>query len=70
MIMLVGGALHRVDTYLIAFDPGANYHYFPSVPELLITFGIIAAEVAIYIAVVKTFPILRGHGPGPARSKA
>ena len=70
LIMLVGGALHRVNTYLIAFDPGANYHYFPSVPELLITFGIIAAEVAIYIAVVKTFPILGGHGPGPARSKA
>ena len=48
----------------------ANYHYFPSAPELLITFGIIAAEVAIYIAVVKTFPILGGSGPGPARSKA
>ena len=70
LIMLVGGALHRVNTYLVAFEPGANYHYFPSVPELLITFGIIAAEVAIYIAVVKTFPILGGHGPGPARSKA
>jgi len=70
LIMLVGGAMHRVNTYLIAFDPGANYHYFPSVPELLITFGIIAAEVAIYIAVVKTFPILGGSGPGPARSKA
>jgi Ni/Fe-hydrogenase subunit HybB-like protein len=70
MILLIGGALHRVNTYLIAFDPGEHYHYFPSVPEILITFGIIAAEVAIYIAVVKTFPILGGHGPGPARSKA
>lgn len=70
LIMLVGGAMHRVSTYLIAFDPGEQFHYFPSVPELLITFGIIAAEVAIYIAVVKTFPILGGHGPGPARSKA
>ena len=55
-------AWHRVNAYLIAFDPGANHHYFPPVPELLITFGI--------IAVVKTFPILGGHGPGPARSKA
>ena len=38
----------------------SNFSYFPAVPELLITFGIVAAEVAIYIAVVKTFPILRG----------
>jgi len=60
MIMLLGGILHRVNTYLIAFRPGAHFSYFPAVPELLITFGIIATEVAIYIAVVKTLPILQG----------
>ncbi len=60
ILMLIGGALHRINTYLVAFTPGSNFTYFPAVPELLITFGIIAAELAIYIAVVKRFPILAG----------
>ena len=60
MLLLLGGIAHRVNTYLVAFTPGENYSYFPSVPELFITFGIIAAEVAIYLAIVKTFPILSG----------
>ena len=61
ILLLLGGILHRVNTYLVAFRPGEHFSYFPAVPELLITFGIIAAEVAIYIAVVKTLPILHGH---------
>jgi len=60
MLLLLGGIAHRINTYLVAFTPGANYSYFPSVPELFITFGIIAAEVALYLAIVKTFPILSG----------
>lgn len=68
IILLVGAALHRVNTYLVAFNPGSNYSYFPAVPELLITFGIFAAEVAIYVAVVKTFPILQGRVPAKASS--
>lgn len=68
IVLLLGAALHRVNTYLVAFSPGEHFSYFPAVPELLITFGIIAAEVAIYIAVVKTFPIL--HGPGAERATA
>ena len=69
ILLLLGGALHRVFTYLVAFTPGEQYSYFPSIPELLITFGIIAAEIAIYIAVVKTFPILGGNAPAPVRSQ-
>lgn len=70
LLLVLGGALHRVNTYLVAFDPGEHYSYFPSLTELLITFGIIAAEVAIYIAVVKTFPILGGAAPAPVRRGA
>jgi Ni/Fe-hydrogenase subunit HybB-like protein len=68
IVLLVGASLHRVNTYLVAFNPGSNYSYFPAVPELLITFGIIAAEVAIYVTVVKTFPILQGRAPAKASS--
>jgi Ni/Fe-hydrogenase subunit HybB-like protein len=67
IILLVATALHRVNAYLVAFTPGTNYSYFPALPELLITLGIIAAEVAIYIAVVKRFPILAGESPASAR---
>lgn len=66
MLLVLGGALFRFDTYLVAFDPGPGWHYFPSVPEFLTTIGLIALEVAVYIAVVKKFPILAGAKPAPA----
>jgi len=61
MLMMFGGALYRFDTYLVAFTPGAHWSYFPSVPEILISTGLVAAEIMVYIAVVKTFPILAGR---------
>jgi Ni/Fe-hydrogenase subunit HybB-like protein len=53
--------------YFVGFRPGDNWSYFPAVPELLITFGIVALEIALYVAAVKTFPILAGD-PVPARA--
>jgi len=56
--MIFAGALYRFDTYLVAFVPGAHWAYFPSVPEMLISLGLVAFEVLSYIVIVKTFPIL------------
>jgi Ni/Fe-hydrogenase subunit HybB-like protein len=61
MAMIVAGALFRFDTFLVAFMPGAHWAYFPSVPELAVTIGLVAFEVFTYVAIVKTFPILSGH---------
>jgi Ni/Fe-hydrogenase subunit HybB-like protein len=58
--MMAGGALFRFNTYLVAFTPGPNWSYFPSVSEILITVGLVAAEVIAYLLIVKTFPILSG----------
>ena len=58
LLLLVAGALYRFDTFLVAYDPGPGWHYFPSVPELAITIGLIAFEIAAYIVIVRTFPIL------------
>jgi Ni/Fe-hydrogenase subunit HybB-like protein len=58
MVMMFAGAVYRFDTYLVAFMPGANWSYFPSVPELMITVGLVSFEVLAYIVIVKTFPIL------------
>jgi len=63
MVVALAGALYRFDTYLVAFQPGPGWHYFPSVPEMFITFGLVAIELAIYVAVVKRFPIIAGLTP-------
>ena len=66
MLLVAGGALYRVNSYLIAFQPGGHFSYFPAVPEMAITVGLFSAEVALYIWAVRRFPILAGH-PAPAR---
>jgi Ni/Fe-hydrogenase subunit HybB-like protein len=58
MLMMVAGSLYRFDTYLLAFNPGPNWSYFPSVGEILITTGLIAGEIMLYLIIVKIFPIL------------
>ena len=58
MLLMLAGSLYRFDTYLVAFTPGAHWSYFPSVAEVLVTLGLVAGEIMLYIAIVKTFPIL------------
>ncbi len=65
MVMMFAGALYRFDVFLVAFNPGAHWSYFPSVPELLVTLGLVAAEVMAYVYIVRNFPILAG-GPEAA----
>jgi Ni/Fe-hydrogenase subunit HybB-like protein len=60
MLIVTSGALYRIDTYLVAYNPGPNWSYFPSVPEQVITLGIVAFEIMLYVVLVKTFPILSG----------
>ena len=60
LFLMLAGALYRFDTFLVAFNPGNGWSYFPAVPELLITLGFVAAEFLIYLAAVKRFPILGG----------
>jgi Ni/Fe-hydrogenase subunit HybB-like protein len=60
LFMLLGGTLYRFNSYLIGFDPGEGISYFPSVPEMFITIGIVALEIMLYIVIVKRFPILAG----------
>ncbi|MFW5739281.1 MAG: Ni/Fe-hydrogenase cytochrome b subunit [Myxococcota bacterium] len=58
MMMMLAGIMYRFDVYIFGFNPGAGWSYFPSVAEMLITVGIVAAEVAAYIVIVKKLPIL------------
>jgi Ni/Fe-hydrogenase subunit HybB-like protein len=58
MLFMVAGSLYRFDTYLVAFQPGPHWSYFPSVIEILTTVGLVAGELMLYIVMVKVFPIL------------
>ena len=61
MILIVAGALYRFDTFLVAFNPGSAWSYFPSVGETLVTVGLVSIELLGYIAIVTYFPILSGQ---------
>jgi Ni/Fe-hydrogenase subunit HybB-like protein len=63
MMFLVAGGLYRFNVSLIAFNPGANWSYFPSVPEMLVSIGLVAFHVLAYIYLIKRFPILAGREP-------
>jgi Ni/Fe-hydrogenase subunit HybB-like protein len=60
MVMILAGGLYRFNTYLVAYRPGEDVHYFPSSPEFLITLGLVAFEITGYILIVKLFPIFSG----------
>lgn len=61
VLMMLGGGLYRFDAFLVSFDPGGGWSYFPSVPETMITVGFVAFEIMVYLVVVKRFPILSGR---------
>ena len=64
-MIVLAGSLYRFSTYLITYHPGPSWSYFPTVPELLITTGLVALEIVLYIVIVKRYPILAAGSSGP-----
>ena len=58
--LLAGGSLYRLNSYLMAVQPGNGWTYFPSAPELMITIGIVCLEIMLYLLFIKTLPVLHG----------
>ncbi|MCU7844279.1 MAG: Ni/Fe-hydrogenase cytochrome b subunit [Candidatus Thiodiazotropha sp. (ex Monitilora ramsayi)] len=56
--MLFAGSLYRFNAFLINYDPGPGYSYFPSTPEIMVTAGMVAIEIMVFLFVVKKFPVL------------
>lgn len=71
-MIVFGGALYRFNVYLIGFNPGKGWRYFPSFAEVMITVGIVALEILAYKVFVALFPVLpntshgKKHGHAPA----
>jgi Ni/Fe-hydrogenase subunit HybB-like protein len=70
MMLLLAGALYRFDSYLIAYNAGPGREYFPAVPELFITIGIVSLEIMGYIYFVRRFPILPAEKPVALATRA
>lgn len=56
--LLFAGALYRFNAFLVTYNPGPGYSYFPSVPEIMVTVGIVAIEIMAYLVFVKKLPVL------------
>ena len=58
ILLMLGGSLLRLNGYLIGYDKGAGFHYFPSLAEILVTAGMFATELLLYIVITRRFPVL------------
>ncbi len=58
MAMALGGIVYRLSAFLIAYQTGAGWSYFPSLGELIVTVGLISFEVLGIIVAVRLLPIL------------
>ncbi len=56
--MLLGGFFLRINAFLVGYETGPGWHYFPSVTEMLVTIGMIALEILGYIIFVRALPVL------------
>jgi len=57
VFFIIAGVLYRFDTFIIVFNPGHGYRYFPAFQEIMITVGVVALEIMLYMIFVKRLPI-------------
>jgi Ni/Fe-hydrogenase subunit HybB-like protein len=60
MSLVFAGGMYRFDTYLIAYYSLTGWVYFPSLGEYLFSACLASTGIAVYMVMVKLFPILSG----------
>lgn len=58
LLLLVGGSLYRLNSWLIAYNYNENEGYFPSAVETIGTIAMIAGVFLVYLLAVKYIPML------------
>jgi Ni/Fe-hydrogenase subunit HybB-like protein len=58
VLLMVAGMLLRLNGFLIGYETGDGFKYFPALPELMVTIGMFAIEVLGYIVITRRFPVL------------
>lgn len=66
MSMALAGVVYRLSAFLVAYNTGAGWHYFPSLGEITVTVGLIAFEVLGIILAIRLLPILPVAPADPA----
>lgn len=64
--VMLGGSLLRLNGFLIGFDTGPGWRYFPALTEILVTSAMFAIEVLGYIIITRRFPVLPREEAVPA----
>lgn len=59
--MMAGTFMLRINGFLIGYETGNGWSYFPSISEIMLTVGIIAIEILGYIVLVRLLPVLPKH---------
>jgi Ni/Fe-hydrogenase subunit HybB-like protein len=58
-LVVLGVVLNRINVFLVAYTPlYGKTSYFPSIFEIMLTVGLIAALVLVYRAIVMIFPVI------------
>jgi Ni/Fe-hydrogenase subunit HybB-like protein len=58
LLTVAAGATYRVDTYLSVYRPAPGWDYFPSFGEIIVTIGMAAIGMAIFIFISRIFPVV------------
>jgi Ni/Fe-hydrogenase subunit HybB-like protein len=64
--LMAAGFILRINSYLVGYETGPGWHYFPSVSEMMVSIGLIALEILGYIVLVRYLPILSGNNESTA----
>jgi Ni/Fe-hydrogenase subunit HybB-like protein len=57
--IVLAAAIFRFNTYVVGFNPGNGWHYFPSTGEIFISLGIVSLEIMAFLYFIKRLPIYR-----------
>lgn len=66
VLLMLGGALMRLSGFLIGYETGGDFNYFPTLAEVLVTAGMFAVEILGYIIITRRFPVLPREEAGVA----
>ena len=58
LLALWAGAAYRVDTYLSVYRPAPGWEYWPSLGETVVTVGMAAIGIAVFVFVSRKFPVV------------
>jgi Ni/Fe-hydrogenase subunit HybB-like protein len=68
LLAVVAGATYRVDTYLSVYRPAPGWTYFPSLGEVVVTIGMAAIGIAVFVFLSRVFPVVEVEATSPAKA--